>query len=434
MNNIGLNSKNIWEGFSKLTKNEKLERLIEMGFLDPQCVDELQHGATIKEELLETLIENPIGWFGIPLGVAVNFCIDKKHFIIPMVIEEHSVIAGINKAAKFINHHGDLSTETLGRHAIGQIQFASLRDPVHFEKKINDKKEFFLHQVNQTVLNSLIKRGGGASDIIVRTIERPDKKIMGILHVLIDPSDAMGANRINQACEFLRELIELHTHEEVTMCILSNLSDHKITAANAVIYDIDPILGKRIEEASLFAQIDPYRAATNNKGVMNGIDAVLIATGNDWRAVEAGVHAYAARNGQYSSITKWEMREGNLYGRLEAPIQLGTVGGVTQIHPIAKICLGILGTTRADELARVVAAVGLIQNFAALNALVSDGIVNGHMKLHIKNLVLSVGAQKEEIPLLSQMLLVKLEQTHCVNETDALEILEKIRLSNSGAF
>lgn len=167
---------------------------------------------------------------------------------------------------------------------------------------------------------------------------------MGILHVLIDPSDAMGANRINQACEFLRELIEAHTHEEVTMCILSNLSDQKITAANAVIYDIDPILGKRIEEASLFAQIDPYRAATNNKGVMNGIDAVLIATGNDWRAVEAGVHAYAARNGQYSSITKWEMREGNLYGRLEAPIQLGTVGGVTQIHPIAKICLGILGS------------------------------------------------------------------------------------------
>ncbi|MCW8397952.1 hydroxymethylglutaryl-CoA reductase, degradative [Legionella sp. PATHC038] len=429
MSSISLNGKKVWEGFSKLTKKEKLERLVATVFLDPEGVVALQHGGTFKEELLETLIENPIGWFGIPLGVAVNFCIDKKHFIIPMVIEEHSVIAGLSKAAKFINLHGDLSTEILGKHAIGQIQFACLRDPVRFEKKISEQKEFFLDQVNQKVLSSLIKRGGGASDIIVRTIERPDKKIMGILHVLIDPSDAMGANRINQACEFLRGLIEAHTHEEVTMCILSNLSDQKITVANAVIYDIDPILGKRIEEASLFAQIDPYRAATNNKGVMNGIDAVLIATGNDWRAVEAGVHAYAARNGQYSSITKWEMRDGNLYGRIEVPIQLGTVGGVTQIHPIAKICLGILGISRADELARVVAAVGLIQNFAALNALVSDGIVNGHMKLHIKNLVLSVGAQKEEIPLLSQMLIGKLEQTHCVNETDALEILKEIRQS-----
>ncbi|KTD74627.1 hydroxymethylglutaryl-CoA reductase, degradative [Legionella waltersii] len=417
----------VLEGFSKLTQEKKLECLINMGVLDQESALKLLGGGTTNEELLSALIENPIGWFGIPLGVAVNFCIDGKGFVIPMVTEEHSVIAGINKAAKQVTLNGNLSTTILGKYAIGQIQIACLNDPLDFDKKINDKKAFFLHEVNQAVLNSLFKRGGGAADITVRKLERPDKKIMGILHVLIDPIDSMGANRINQACEFLRELIESHTGEEVSLCILSNLADQKLTAANAVIYNIDPVLGKRIEEASLFAQLDPYRAATNNKGVMNGIDAVLIATGNDWRAVEAGVHAYAARNGQYSSITKWEMNNGHLHGEILIPLQLGVVGGVTRIHPIATICLKILGVSHADELSRIVAAVGLIQNFAALNALVSEGIVHSHMKLHIKNIVLSVAAQNEEIPILTQMLLSELEKTHSVNETIALEMLKKIR-------
>ena len=237
----------------------------------------------------------------------------------------------------------------------------------------------------------------------------------------------MGANRINQACEYLRKPVETYTKEQVNLCILSNLSDLKISIAKATIYNIDPGLGKRIEEASLFAQIDPDRAVTNNKGVMNGIDAVVIATGNDWRAVEAGIHAYAALSGQYTSITRWEMKDGNLHGLLKAPIHVGTVGGVTRLHRIAKLSLELLGVTNSCELSRIIAAVGLVQNLAALHALVSDGIVKGHMKLHINNLVLAVGAQDHERCQLKQLLFAKLEQTQHVSESDAAYYLSMLR-------
>ena len=237
----------------------------------------------------------------------------------------------------------------------------------------------------------------------------------------------MGANIINQALEYLKTPIENLTGEQVTMCILSNLNDHKVTTARVIIRNVDESLGERLQEASLFAETDPYRAATHNKGVMNGIDPVLIATGNDWRAVEAGVHAYAARTGQYKAISQWRFSNGVLTGELTAPIIVGTVGGVTALHPTANMCLRMMGIDSANHLSRVIAAVGLVQNLGALRALCTEGIIQGHMKLHLDNLLLVAGASEEEMPLLKNRLQQWLLQNKRVSLNNAHSLLEEIR-------
>jgi hydroxymethylglutaryl-CoA reductase len=257
---------------------------------------------------------------------------------------------------------------------------------------------------------------------------------MGIIHLLIDTCDAMGANLINQICEFLKSPLESIVGEKVGLCILSNLTDSKIVQANVIIRNIDQALGEAIAEASLFAQLDPYRAATNNKGVMNAIDAVLIATGNDWRAVEAGMHAYAASDGQYTSITRWTMRGKDLHGELKGPLAVGIVGGVTRMHPLAQFSLKMLNVKSAEELARIIAAVGLVQNLAALTALVTYGINQGHMRLHIANMALAAGATQEELPLLKQQLIQHFEIHKQVSESDAKAWLFNLRNNNHDAI
>ena len=268
----------------------------------------------------------------------------------------------------------------------------------------------------------MVRRGGGVSDLQLRRLPRPDGGEMVVIHLLMNSCDAMGANIINQVLEYLKEPIEQLTSERVTMCILSNLNDQKLTSARVEIRDVDADLGARLQEASLFAELDPYRAATHNKGVMNGIDPVLIATGNDWRAVEAGVHAFAARDGHYQAITRWRYREGVLVGELTAPIIVGTVGGVTSIHPTANMCLRMMGIESANQLSRVIAAVGLVQNLGAIRALCTDGIIQGHMKLHIDNLTMVAGASDGETPLLKQRL------------QDCLTINKRISLSHAQTF
>ncbi|RME17753.1 MAG: hydroxymethylglutaryl-CoA reductase, degradative, partial [Bdellovibrio sp.] len=235
------------------------------------------------------------------------------------------------------------------------------------------------------------------------------------------------ANIINQVCEFLKPEVELLTGEKVSICILSNLVDTKLTRAKVVLKDQDPELIDKIVEASLFAQKDPYRATTNNKGVLNGIDPILIATGNDWRAVEAGVHAYAARSGQYQSITRWKRVNDLLVGEFEAPLIVGVVGGVTRLHPMAQMALRMLGVQSAEELSRVCAAVGLVQNLGALRALTTEGIIEGHMKLHIKNLTLGAGAKEKEIPLVQKRLEEILALTKRITLSNAIEVLREIR-------
>jgi hydroxymethylglutaryl-CoA reductase len=250
---------------------------------------------------------------------------------------------------------------------------------------------------------------------------------MAVLHVYADPCDAMGANIINQVCEFLKAPVQELTGETVTMCILSNLVDSRLTRATVEMRGLEPDLMERIEEASLFAQKDPYRAATNNKGVLNGIDPILIATGNDWRAVEAGVHAYATQSGQYRSITRWKRDGDRLVGVFEAPVVLGIVGGVTTLHPAAKVCLRMLKVESSEELSRVCASVGLVQNLGALRALTTVGIIEGHMKLHIKNLSLGAGANEREIPYMQKRLEEILSLHKRISLSHAIEVLKELR-------
>lgn len=417
----------LFSGFSKLNRRERLIRLLELGALTPDDVNFLNAGGIESPDLAEKLIENVIGYFQLPLGVATNFCIDGRDYVIPMAVEETSIVAASSKTAKWIRETGEISTEIVGKLIIGQIQFSCVKNFEAVKEKILFNKKKLIDQANIVVASGLVRRGGGVVDIQVRKVSRGDGHDMAVVHVLCDPCDAMGANILNQVCEFLKKPIEEMTDEKVTMCILSNLVDTRLTRATVTIRNIEKELGEKIQEASLFAICDPYRAATNNKGVLNGMDAVLIATGNDWRAVEAGVHAFAARTGQYRSITEWKMQGNDLIGVLEAPIVVGTVGGVTQIHPTAKLCLKMLGVTKSLELSRIVAAVGLVQNLGALKALTTEGIIEGHMKLHIKNIMLSAGADEKEVPILQRRLEEILALTKRITLSNAIEILNEIR-------
>ncbi|MDZ4662708.1 MAG: hydroxymethylglutaryl-CoA reductase, degradative [Pseudomonadota bacterium] len=416
-----------FEGFSKLERPERFQRLLEMGVISIEDVQFLQAGGIQDVSLAESFIENVIGYFQIPLGVATNFNIDGRDQVIPMAVEETSIIAAASKTAKWIKQNGNIKTQNLGKEIIGQVQLSHIRNFENFKMTIEQNKQFLIQEANAKVASQMVKRGGGVREIYVRQIPRGDGTDMAVIHVLADTCNAMGANIINQVCEFLKPMIEALTSEKVTMCILSNLVDTKLTRAQVLINKIDPVLGERIAEASLFAQNDPYRAATNNKGVLNGIDPVLVATGNDWRAVEAGVHSYAARTGQYRSITRWVFDGKNLMGTLVAPICVGTVGGVTALHPTAQLCLKMLKVNNANELSRIVAAVGLVQNLGAIRALVSEGITQGHMRLHIQNLALSAGATEVEIPLIKKILEGILAKTKRISLSHAVEALSDLR-------
>jgi hydroxymethylglutaryl-CoA reductase len=417
----------LFQGFSKLGREERLARLVEMGALSQEDVRFLKNGAPVSVELAEKFIENVLGFFQMPLGVAANFEIDGEAFVIPMAVEETSIIAAASKTAKWIREHGRITTEMIGREIIGQIQIAKVRDYKNLLETVKANEAEWVALANKDVAHGLVARGGGVKRLEVRRVDRGDGSDMAVIHVYADPCDAMGANIVNQVCEYLKIPVEAAAGEKVTMCILSNLVDSRLTRARVEMSGLDPELMEKIEEASLFAQRDPYRAATNNKGVLNGIDPILIATGNDWRAVEAGVHAYATQSGQYRSITRWK-REGNvLVGIFEAPIILGIVGGVTTLHPTAKMCLRMLGVKSAEELSRICAAVGLVQNLGALRALTTVGIIEGHMKLHIKNLTLGAGANEREMPFVVKRLEEILTSHKRISLSQAVEVLKELR-------
>ncbi len=421
----------LFQGFSKLTREQRFNRLIEMGALKREDVKFLSQGGIKDFTLAENFIENVIGYFQLPLGVATNFCIDGQEILIPMAVEETSIVAAASKTAKWVREFGEINTKTLGHLIIGQIQIAKVKNFDFLAAQIALHKDNLVQDANRQVAKSMVERGGGVKDIEIRRLPRGDGFEMAILHVLADPCDAMGANIINQVCEFLKKPIEELTGETVTMCILSNLVDTKLTQAQVRLSGIDVDLAMRICEASLFAQQDPYRAATNNKGVLNGIDPVLIATGNDWRAVEAGVHSYAAKSGQYRSITKWEYTNDELLGTLIAPIVVGTIGGVTKLHPTAQICLNMLDVENASHLSRILAAVGLVQNLGALKALTTVGIIEGHMKLHIKNLTMGAGASADEMSYVQNKLEEILKLKKRISLHNAVEVLTELRSRNA---
>jgi len=373
----------------------------------------------------DRMIENVLGTFELPLGLAVNFLINEKNYIIPMATEESSVVAAASNAAKIARIKGGFSTTCSEPLMIGQLQLLHIGDVVTAAQEIlKHKKQLLILANSQDKI--LVDLGGGARDLEVRILDSP-LGTMIVTHLIVDVRDAMGANAVNTMCEALAPMLEEISGGKVRLKILSNLADKRLVKATAV-FDKERMGGDQVVDAFLesytLASIDPYRAATHNKGIMNGIDALIIATGNDSRAIEAGAHAYAAKDVQYTALTRYHKNNnGDLVGEIELPMAVGVVGGAANIHPKAKLCRKILGISSARELAEVVACLGLAQNFAALFALSTVGIQKGHMSLHAKNIAVMAGAQGDEIEKLADQLVynskIKLDY--------AKEILEKMR-------
>ncbi len=421
------NGSRLNKGFYRLSREERLERVKELTGLNEQEIRSLAGEEVLPASIADHLIENFIGYFQIPMGVVTHFVVDGKEILLPYAVEETSIIAAASSAAKWVKNEGQIRTEMRGSLIIGQIQIPSLKNATQSIAILSKNREDLIDRANACI-PGLVARGGGVRDLVMREIERSDQQgKMLVLHVLCDPCDAMGANLINQVCETLKPHVELLTGEKVGLCILSNLVDTKLAVAEVVIRNIDADLGHAIQEASIFAESDPYRAATHNKGVMNGIDPILIATGNDWRAVEAGVHAYACRTGRYQPVTRWVMRGADLVGTIEIPLAVGTVGGVTRIHPTARVALKMMGIEHADDLARICAASGLVQNLGALRALVTVGIVKGHMQLHASNLAIAAGAEAHEVERVRERLGEILKTERSINLSHAKQVLEGLR-------
>ena len=397
--------------FYKKTLSERLTIIRE--WLGKSSHDPLPLDGGLSADQADAMIENVLGRYALPFAVATNFLINGRDILVPMVIEEPSVVAACSNAARLFRDGGGFTTTSDQPVMIGQIQVLDLPDMAHAIAQIEGNKAMLLAEADN-VGGSIVKRGGGARDIEIRVFDDTPIGAMLVLHLLLDTRDAMGANAINTAVEHLAPHVESLTGGRVNLRILSNLSDRRKSRAEGVIRKealaTETLTGeqvvKAIVEAGYFAEIDPYRATTHNKGVMNGIDAVVLATGNDWRAVEAGAHAYVARDGRYTSMTQWRMTpNGDLHGTIELPLAVGIVGGATRVHPTAQLALDILGIHTAQELAEVMVAVGLAQNFAAIRALATDGIQQGHMRMHAKQLALAAGASPELAPKIAKLMI-----------------------------
>ena len=405
MSNIEKSSK--ISGLYKMPIKERLEYIKNFSDLSDEEVSIFTSSLDMK--IADRMIENVFGTFELPVGLAVNFLINDKDYIVPMATEESSVVAAASNAAKIARIKGGFKTECSDPLMIGQIQVLYVKDIVNASKKILDHKQEILKLANNQD-KILVEFGGGAKNIELRILDSPLGKMI-IIHLIVDVRDAMGANAVNTMVEALAPVIEDITGGKVRLKILSNLADKRIVKAKAV-FDKDKMGGEKKVDAFIesytLASIDPYRAATHNKGIMNGIDSLIIATGNDFRAIEAGAHAYAARNGQYTSLTSYSKdKDGNLVGEIEMPLAVGIVGGAGNIHPKAKLCKKILGIKTAKELSEVIVSLGLAQNFAAVFALSTVGIQKGHMSLHAKNIAVMAGATEKEIDRIADQLIME---------------------------
>ena len=416
--------------FYKQTRLERIQTLTQEGYLNDEQAQLFLDSPLLDDSVANSLIENQIAQFPLPLGVARNFIIDGQEMTIPMVVEEPSVIAACSNAAKIMSTKG-FSTHIEKRAMIGQIILKNVADlELAKEAILNERDTIF--KLAEESHPSIVARGGGLKDIAVRLIEQPEASLSFLtLHLMVDVKDAMGANIINTILEGVTPFILELTKSASLMSILSNYNTEcLVTATCSVSFDElttpnfkGKEIAQKIVEANTYAKLDPYRAATHNKGIMNGIDSVVIATGNDPRAVEAGAHAYASRHGQYEAMTNWTMDENSLIGELTLPMAVGSVGGAISVLPMAKASLGMLNVSTSEDLARIVMCVGLAQNFAALKALVTVGIQKGHMNLHASSLAIQVGAKGEEIEALTALLRKEAK----MNSIVAKELLEKIR-------
>lgn len=396
-------------GFAKLSPTERIEALLKEGLLTWDEAQILKEQQGLPLSIADQLTENVLSTFDLPFSLAPYFLINGQDYVLPMVTEEPSVVAAASYAAKLIQRSGGFTTQVHQRQMIGEIALTDVRDVEMASKRILEDKKTLLQLANEAY-PSIVKRGGGARDLWIE-----NKGDFLIVYLAVDPKEAMGANMLNTMLEALTEPIQKLSGGQVLMAILSNLATRSLVSASCAIdfkaLSRDPeeatAIAHRMELASQLAQVDPYRAATHNKGIFNGIDALVLATGNDWRAIEAGAHAYAAQSGPYKGLSHWKSQpeEKKLYGEITLPMPVATKGGSIGLNPTVQVSHRLLGEPSAVELAGIIASLGLAQNFAALKALVTTGIQAGHMKLQARSLALLAGAKEEEVPrLVSQLL------------------------------
>jgi len=420
-------------GFYNMTLDERRTQLadaLSSPSGPPLTAEDLSAWTTggLSPEAADHMIENVIGLHSLPLGIALNFEVNGRDVLVPMAIEEPSVVAGASFMAKLARAGGGFTATTTDPLMIGQMQVINVANLHEAKLKLYEHKAELLSEAD-TIDPVLKKFGGGARDLEVRIIDADASPIGGFLvvHLIYDVRDAMGANAVNTACEKLAPRVEAITGGKVHLRILSNLADRRIARARCTIplkeLAFDDFSGESVRDgiiaAYAFAAADPYRAATHNKGIMNGVDAVVIATGNDWRAIEAGAHAYAARSGRYTSLSTWSQdADGNLVGTLEMPMAVGIVGGATKVHPAAQAAVKLMGVKTANELAEIIVSVGLAQNMAALRALATEGIQRGHMSLHARQVAIAAGASGELIEKVAAQMVV--EKTVRIDKAEEL--------------
>ena len=396
-------------GFHRMTQDERLSAVAAFSGMSEEAREQLGRHSNLDHHTAEHMIENVIGSLAIPIGIATNMKVDGRDVLVPMATEESSVVAAVCNSARQCYESGGFVTSVSGNLMIAQVQLVGLSDPEHARLVILEHQGDIAEICNGCD-PMLVSLGGGFRDLEVRIVETRGGPMV-VTHLVVDTRDAMGANTVNTMAETLAPSIERWTGGKVLLRILSNLADRRVARARAV-WSVEAIGGESVRDGMVsayhFAEADPYRAATHNKGIMNGVSAVVLATGNDTRAVEAGAHAYAARRGRYSSLTRWEVTaDGSLAGTLEMPMPVGLVGGATRVHPTARACLQVMGVQKAEELARIIVSVGLAQNFGAMKALATVGIQQGHMALHANNVAMVVGAVGDEVAKLAAILVAK---------------------------
>jgi hydroxymethylglutaryl-CoA reductase len=429
-------------GYFKRPLQERVKMLVDQGRItESEALLLTSAGAGFPLAVANTMIENVIGVYGLPIGLGLNFLVNGRDYVVPMVVEEPSIVAAVSHSAKLVREAGGFTADSDDSVMIGQVQVLGCDDPQRAREILLENRSRLLAEANALHPN-LQRRGGGAIDVEVRVLTEPGTpgnsrslkyRTMVVLHLLVDTCDAMGANLVNTMAEGVAPTVEELTGGVVHLRILSNLADRRCVRASCRIplelLERKGFDGARvahgIEDASRFAEMDPYRAATHNKGVMNGIDAVAIATGNDWRAIEAGAHAYCCRDGQYAPMATWKVEDGALVGKLEVPLQVGIVGGPIRLHPTLQVLYKLVGVESAFELGELMGAVGLAQNLAALRALATEGIQEGHMALHARTVAATAGAVGGEVEEVARLLIaggdIKVER--------ARELLEGHRVS-----
>ncbi len=416
-------------GFYKVSIDERRQLVSEATGIEVADVARSLESGGLDEDTADKFVENVLGTYSLPYGVALNVRVNGHDYVVPMVVEEPSVVAAASNAAKMVRAGGGFQVKNDEPLMISQIQLVDVGDREGARQRILKAKDEILALANRAV-PGLVERGGGARELEVRLLGYEEDRMI-VAHVIVDCRDAMGANLVNSIAEAVADRLAALADAKVGLRILSNLADRRcvrvrcrVPAAALATDDMDGIdVIEGIVNASRFAELDPYRAATHNKGIMNGIDAVVIATGNDWRAVEAGAHAFAARSGHYAPLATWRRDGDSVVGNLELPLALGTVGGTLRVHPAARLSLRILGVQSAHDLAAVAACVGLASNLAAVRALATDGIQRGHMALHARSVAVAAGAEGSLVERVATMI-VEARNITLEAAQRALEILK----------